>query len=51
MKYSQLSFRAWLSLALLLFSVVPALWAQQELQPLPIDPNVRYGKLSNGLTY
>ena len=24
---------------------------QQELQPLPIDPQVRYGKLPNGLTY
>lgn len=23
----------------------------QDLTPLPIDPNVRYGKLSNGLTY
>lgn len=43
--------KAWFFLALLFFSVVPALWAQQELQPLPIDPNVRYGKLSNGLTY
>lgn len=25
--------------------------AQQEMQPLPIDPKVRYGKLDNGLTY
>lgn len=25
--------------------------AQQEMQPLPIDPKVRYGKLANGLTY
>ncbi len=25
--------------------------AQEELVPLPIDPNVRYGKLENGLTY
>lgn len=25
--------------------------AQQEMQPLPIDPKVRYGKLPNGLTY
>lgn len=24
---------------------------QQEMQPLPIDPQVRYGKLPNGLTY
>ncbi len=23
----------------------------QQLQPVPIDPNVRYGKLDNGLTY
>ena len=23
----------------------------QEMQPLPIDPKVRYGKLDNGLTY
>ena len=23
----------------------------QQLAPLPIDPNVRYGKLENGLTY
>ena len=27
------------------------LQAQTELQPLPVDPKVRYGKLSNGLTY
>ena len=27
------------------------LFAQQETQPLPLDPNVRYGKLDNGLTY
>ena len=25
--------------------------AQQETQPLPVDPKVRYGKLDNGLTY
>ncbi len=24
---------------------------QQQMQPLPIDPKVRYGKLDNGLTY
>ena len=28
-----------------------SLQAQTELQPLPVDPKVRYGKLSNGLTY
>ena len=33
----------------ILCSVV-ATYAQQ-MQPLPIDPNVRYGKLENGLTY
>lgn len=25
--------------------------AQQQMQPLPVDPQVRYGKLANGLTY
>lgn len=43
--------KAYLCLALLLFACAPALFAQQEMQPLPIDPNVRYGKLPNGLTY
>lgn len=33
-----------------LLSVLPVS-AQQEMQPLPIDPKVRYGKLANGLTY
>lgn len=28
-----------------------SLWAQGELEPLPIDPQLRYGKLPNGLTY
>lgn len=23
----------------------------QQLQPLPVDPKVKYGKLDNGLTY
>lgn len=27
------------------------LYAQGQIQPLPIDPQVRYGKLDNGLTY
>jgi zinc protease len=39
-----------LSLFLLLFS--PSLFAQQNLNDtLPVDPNVKIGKLSNGLTY
>jgi len=28
-----------------------SLFSQQQFQPLPIDPKVRYGKLENGLTY
>ena len=24
---------------------------QPEIQPLPIDPKIRYGQLNNGLTY
>ena len=36
---------------LLSFFCLFQLAAQQELQPLPIDPQVRYGKLPNGLTY
>jgi len=34
----------------LLSAVIPVI-AQNDLQPLPIDPRLRYGKLSNGLTY
>lgn len=39
--------------AILLFSLVAVFHsaAQQQMQPLPIDPQVRYGKLANGLTY
>lgn len=40
-----------LTLFLLSFFSFFQLAAQQELQPLPIDPQVRYGKLPNGLTY
>lgn len=41
-----------LSLLLLSFACLFQLAAQQqELQPLPVDPQVRYGKLPNGLTY
>ncbi|MDO4695569.1 MAG: pitrilysin family protein, partial [Porphyromonas sp.] len=41
------------SLGLLLFVAlgVQSAFAQGQLQPLPIDPMVRYGKLDNGLTY
>jgi zinc protease len=35
--------------SLVLLSVISL--SAQELQPLPIDPKVRYGKLDNGLTY
>ena len=34
----------------LLFGL-PSLWAQDMLQPIPIDSSVRYGTLENGLTY
>lgn len=47
MKYSDL-----ISLLFcLLLSSITTLFAQQELELLPIDPNLRYGKLPNGLTY
>lgn len=39
-----------LSLGLLLISFF-TVKAQQELEPLPIDPQLRYGKLQNGMTY
>jgi zinc protease len=38
-----------ISLSLLL--VFTAYLGAQQVQPLPIDPKVRYGKLENGLTY
>ena len=38
-----------ISLSLLL--VFSAYLSAQQVQPLPIDPKVRYGKLDNGLTY
>lgn len=42
-----------LTAILLCFVALSQVMAQQtqEPQPLPIDPQVRYGKLSNGLTY
>lgn len=39
-----------LALGLLAFAATGAC-AQQQVPPLPIDPQVRYGKLDNGLTY
>ena len=39
-----------LALGLLAFAAAGAC-AQQQVPPLPIDPQVRYGKLDNGLTY
>ena len=40
-----------LLLLLLVAGIFMPVMAQQEMQPLPIDPKVRYGKLTNGLTY
>ena len=42
-----------LTAILLCFVAFTQVMAQemQEPEPLPIDPKVRYGKLSNGLTY
>lgn len=38
-----------ISLSLLLILCVSA--SAQQVQPIPIDPKIRYGKLDNGLTY
>jgi zinc protease len=38
-----------ISLSLLL--VLSAYSGAQQVQPLPVDPKVRYGKLDNGMTY
>ena len=44
------SFKFILSALLTVMSAI--LFAQQsQLQPLPMDPKIRYGKLDNGLTY
>ena len=40
-----------LGFLLLLMLGFQSLHAQGQVQPLPIDPQVRYGKLDNGLTY
>ncbi len=34
-----------------LFALFAITAVAQQVQPLPIDPNVRYGKLDNGITY
>src|ERR1035437_6013923 len=39
----------WIALSLLVLFTAGI--NAQQVQPLPIDPNVRYGKLDNGLTY
>ena len=36
--------------ALMLFSMT-AMVAQMQMPPIPVDPDVRMGKLENGLTY
>lgn len=38
-------------LSLMLLCAAMMVWAQEAPEKLPIDPNVRYGKLENGLTY
>jgi len=40
-----------ISLSIFLLAVVSMLSAQQTPEKLPMDPDVRYGKLDNGLTY
>ncbi|MDH6357976.1 insulinase family protein [Parabacteroides sp. PF5-9] len=39
------------TIIILCFVHLTTLTAQQSNQPLPIDPNLRYGQLSNGMTY
>ena len=36
---------------LVLLCAAMTVWAQEAPEKLPVDPNVRYGKLENGLTY
>ena len=45
------SFTKILFSALILISCAVMASAQQQMPPIPIDPNVRIGKLDNGLTY
>lgn len=51
MKRTLSGIRFLLNLIVLLLAPTFLVQAQQEIQPLPIDPNLRYGKLPNGLTY
>ena len=37
-------------IAVLLLSFTASVFAQQ-MEPIPMDPKIRYGKLDNGLTY
>ena len=43
--------RAYLFLAMLIVVVLSAFAQQQQMPPIPIDKDVRIGKLENGLTY
>ena len=40
-----------LTLCITLLLAAGMIWAQEAPEKLPIDPEVRYGKLDNGLTY
>ena len=42
--------KMFLALGLILVSIM-TLSAQQQMEPLPLDPKVKYGKLDNGMTY
>lgn len=37
--------------SMVLGSSIHQMYAQQQMPPIPVDPNVRIGKLDNGLTY
>ncbi len=43
--------KRFLSLAVLLLACAASMVAQMEMPPVPVDPDVRIGKLDNGLTY
>lgn len=44
-------FRGLLMVAIAISCNLQQAFAQQQMPPLPVDPNVRIGQLSNGLTY
>ena len=47
-----MKFKRFMMLAALLVSSVAAMVAQEmQMPPIPIDKNVKIGKLDNGLTY